>query len=233
MTSCPVAIVLSLCREKTSRLLRTMRSHHARPAYAHPWGSAWACLALLRSPRPLVLLDVPDSAAVDELDQRVHVLSELSSVVVLTPSHTDVVAMLRAGAINALPRDTSPRELASRIAAERRWLGFSAPRLAPGTSAVPNPGITCQRLPQRVLLEVLNRMPHPTQPADMHMHRRRPSRRTLPHESSHSPSRLTAQPSAMSTRSSSTRRWHGPRSRTALSRATTTGPGKPERTPAA
>ncbi|MGC9501657.1 hypothetical protein [Streptomyces sp. WG7] len=156
MTSCPVDIVLSLCREETSRLLRTMRSHHVMPAYAHPWGSAWAYLTLLRSPRPMVLLDVPDGAAMDELEQRVHVLSKFSSVVVLTPRHTDVVAVLRAGAINALPRDTSPRELASRIAAERRWLGFSAPRLRPRSPALPDPEITCHQLSQRVLFEVLS-----------------------------------------------------------------------------
>jgi hypothetical protein len=153
--SYPVDIVLSLHREETSRLLRTMRSHHVMPALSHPWGSAWAYLTLLRSPTPMVLLDVPDGAATDELEERVHVLSEFSSVVVLAPRHVDVVAMLRAGAINVVPRDTSPREMACRIAAERRWLESSAPYRIPRTRALPNLVTTCHQTSQQVLLEVL------------------------------------------------------------------------------
>ncbi|GAB2443062.1 hypothetical protein GCM10027162_42510 [Streptomyces incanus] len=46
MPAYPVDIVLSLHREETSRLLRTLRSHHVMPALSHPWGSSRACLAL-------------------------------------------------------------------------------------------------------------------------------------------------------------------------------------------
>ncbi|EXU64392.1 hypothetical protein Z951_31060 [Streptomyces sp. PRh5] len=127
-TSHPVDMVLSLHREGTVRLLRTMRSHHVMPPFCHPWGSERAYLALLRGACSLTLLDVPDGAATFELEGRVRLLRDFTTVVVLTPRHIDAVSLLRAGAVNVLPRDTPPMELASRLIAERRWLVLSAAR---------------------------------------------------------------------------------------------------------
>ncbi|MDQ0947776.1 hypothetical protein QFZ24_001699 [Streptomyces phaeochromogenes] len=81
----PVDVVVSLRREGTARLLRTLRSHQVLPALLHSWGSGTAYRSLLREPDALSLLDVPEGAATDDLAQRVQVLSALSSVVVLTP----------------------------------------------------------------------------------------------------------------------------------------------------
>jgi hypothetical protein len=114
-------------RDGTAALLRDLRSQHIMPTFPHPWGSIGAYLSLLRRPRPLALLDVPDISLVSDLPQRVHVLSRLSTVVALVPDGTDSVSLLRAGAANVLSRSTSPEELASRIAAERRWLAALSP----------------------------------------------------------------------------------------------------------
>lgn len=132
--SYPVHVVLSLQREQTSTLLRTMRSQHVLPALSHAWGSERAYAALLRKARtPLTVLDVPGPRWNGDLEQRVRALSHLSSVVVLIPDRTDSVdLLLAAGAANVIPRDTHPRELAGRILAERRWLDMgSAPRRRP------------------------------------------------------------------------------------------------------
>jgi hypothetical protein len=79
------------------------------PTFPHPWGSTGAYLSLLRRPKPLALLDVPDISMVPDLPQRVHVLSRLSTVVVLVPDDTDSVSLLQAGAANVLARRASPR----------------------------------------------------------------------------------------------------------------------------
>jgi hypothetical protein len=150
-----VDVVLSLRREGTARLLRTMRSHQVLPALCHPWGSAQAYRSLLREPDALSLLDVPDGAVTDDLAKRVHVLSALSTVVVLTPGHIDSVDLLRAGAANVLSRDTPPRELAGRLAAERRWLAASAPAETRRTRALPPQVARPRQLSQRILLDVL------------------------------------------------------------------------------
>lgn len=129
----PVHVVLSLQRERTSTLLRAMRSQHVLPALSHAWGSEQAYATLLRKTRtPLTVLDVPGPRWNEDLEQRVSALSHLSSVVVLVPDRTDSVDLLLAGAANVIPRDTHPRELAGRILAERRWLDTgSAPRRRP------------------------------------------------------------------------------------------------------
>jgi hypothetical protein len=151
----PVDIVLSLRREGTARLLRTLRSHQVLPALLHPWGSGEAYRSLLREPDSLSLLDVPDGAVTDDLVQRVHVLSALSSVVVLTPGHIDSVDLLRAGAVNVLPRDMPPPELAGRLTAERRWLGASARPRDRRVRALPQQVSRPRQLSQGILLDVL------------------------------------------------------------------------------
>ncbi|MGW3420508.1 hypothetical protein [Streptomyces phaeochromogenes] len=151
----PVDVVLSLRREGTARLLRTLRSHQVLPALLHPWGSGEAYRSLLREPDSLSLLDVPDGAVTDDLVQRVHVLSALSSVVVLTPGHIDSVDLLRAGAVNVLPRDMPPLELAGRLTAERRWLGTSTRPRGRRVSALPQQVSRPRQLSQGILLDVL------------------------------------------------------------------------------
>ncbi len=151
----PVDVVVSLRREGTARLLRTLRSHQVLPALLHPWGSGTAYRSLLREPDALSLLDVPEGAATDDLAQRVQVLSALSSVVVLTPGHIDSVELLRAGAANVLPRAMPPLELAGRLAAERRWLGASAPPRVRHMRALPQQVTRPRQLSQGILLDVL------------------------------------------------------------------------------
>jgi hypothetical protein len=80
-------------RDGTAALLRDMRSQGVMPTFPHPWGSTGAYLSLLRRPKPLALLDVPDISLVPDLPQRVHVLSRLSTVVVLVPDDTDSVSL--------------------------------------------------------------------------------------------------------------------------------------------
>lgn len=155
-TACPVDVVLSLRREATARLLRTMRRYHVMPALSHPWGSAPAYMSLLRRPDGLVVLDVPEGGGTGGLEQRVRVLSAFSSVVVLAPRDANVVALLRAGAVNVLPRDMPPRELAGRIAAERRWLDLSRERHGPRTPVPSRPAPVPHQASQQVLLELLN-----------------------------------------------------------------------------
>lgn len=119
----PVDIVLSLQRERTTALLRTLRSQHVLPTLVHAWGSEQAYSAMLRhAERPLTVLDVPDTRWDETLEHRVHALSNLSTVIVLTPEESDPSALLLAGAVNVMVRDMPPRELAGRITAERRWL---------------------------------------------------------------------------------------------------------------
>lgn len=154
-TAYPVDVVVSLRREGTARLLRTLRSHQVLPALLHPWGSGAAYRSLLREPDALSLLDVPEGAVTDDLAQRVHVLSALSSVVVLTPGHIDSVDLLRAGAANVLPRDMPPPELAGRLTAERRWLGTSTPSRDRRVRALPQQVLRPRQLSQGILLDVL------------------------------------------------------------------------------
>lgn len=122
-TTYPVDIVLSLRRERTAALLRTLRSQHVLPTLVHDWGNEQAYSAMLHGvERPLTVLDVPDTRWDETLEHRVHALSNLSTVVVLTPGKSDPAALLLAGAVNVMPRAMPPRELAGRITAERRWL---------------------------------------------------------------------------------------------------------------
>jgi hypothetical protein len=132
-----------------------MRNHQVLPALCHPWGSGQAYRSLLREPDSLTLLDVPEDAVTDDLAKRVHVLSAITSVVVLTSGHIDAVDLLRAGAANVLPRDIPPRELAGRLVAERRWLAGSAPPPDHRTSRLPRQVTPPQQLSQQVLLDVL------------------------------------------------------------------------------
>ncbi|MFK0282319.1 hypothetical protein ACIQVL_17885 [Streptomyces sp. NPDC090499] len=152
----PVSIVLTLQREQTASLLRTMRSQHVLPAQTHTWGSERAYGALLHEAGTrLAVLDVPGSQWSDGLVQRVRALSNISSVVVLTPDHTDSVGLLLAGAANVLPRDAPPRELASRIAAERRWLDMRRSPRRRTADAPPFRAVRPQQHSQQVLFDIL------------------------------------------------------------------------------
>lgn len=160
----PAAVdaVFSMQRDGTAALLRDMRSQGVMPTFPHPWGSTSAYLSLLRRPQPLAILDVPDISLVPDLPQRVHVLSRLSTVVVLVPDDTDSVSLLRAGAANVLSRRASPKELASRIAAERRWLAVLSPLHSSDDD------IECLKLTlnvkhasQKILLELIQAVRHP------------------------------------------------------------------------
>ncbi|MFD4598131.1 hypothetical protein ACFWPQ_08825 [Streptomyces sp. NPDC058464] len=158
----PVSIVLTLQREQTASLLRAMRSQRVLPAQTHTWGSERAYGALLHEVGPrLTVLDVPGSQWSDGLEQRVRALSNISSVVVLVPDHTDSVRLLRAGAANVLPRDSPPRELAGRIAAERRWLDM---RRSPRRQAAESPpfrAVRPQQHSQQVLFDILGSASRP------------------------------------------------------------------------
>ncbi|GGS52156.1 hypothetical protein AB0E75_16730 [Streptomyces griseoviridis] len=135
----PVDLVLSLHRGRTAALLRALRSQQVFPTLIHGWGDERAYSALLHARQgPLTVLDVPDARWDETLAQRVRALSKLSSVVVLTPEGSDPAPLLLAGAANVMSRTAPARELASRIAAERRWLdsrraGRGTPGYAPGS----------------------------------------------------------------------------------------------------
>ncbi|MER7177989.1 hypothetical protein ABT404_00570 [Streptomyces hyaluromycini] len=152
----PVSIVLTLQRERTASLLRAMRSQRVLPSQTHTWGSERAYGALLHEAGPhLTVLDVPGSQWSDGLEQRVRALSNIASVVVLIPDHTDSVRLLLAGAANVLPRDSPPRELAGRIAAERRWLDM---RRSPRRRAADSPpfrAVRPRQHSQQVLFDIL------------------------------------------------------------------------------
>ncbi|MGP4047429.1 hypothetical protein [Streptomyces sp. 2A115] len=132
------------------------------PTFPQPWGSIDAYLSLLRRPRPLAVLDVPDISLVPDLPQRIHVLSRLSAVVVLVPDGADSVSLLRAGAANVLPRLTSPMELASRIAAERRWLAVLPPlHYASDARRRRSLTLNIKQGSQEILLELIQAARHP------------------------------------------------------------------------
>ncbi|MFJ3773233.1 hypothetical protein ACIPX0_16195 [Streptomyces sp. NPDC090075] len=152
----PVSIVLTLQREQTASLLRSLRSQQVLPTQTHTWGSERAYGALLHEAGPrLAVLDVPGSQWNDGLEQRVHALSNISSVVVLVPDHTDSVRLLLAGAANVLPRASPPRELASRIAAERRWLDMRRSSRRRAADSPPFRAVRAQQHSQQVLFDIL------------------------------------------------------------------------------
>jgi hypothetical protein len=153
-------IVVSLQREGTARLLRDLRSQHSLPAVPHPWGSERAYLSLFDVRHPLIALDVPRPMPENDLVQRIRALSSFSSVVALVPEGTDSVPLLRAGADNVLPRDMPARELATRLAADRRWITASASTRPQTPSWMPVTATTRQSS-QRALLNVLGRARRP------------------------------------------------------------------------
>ena len=158
----PVSIVLSLQREQTAPLLRTMRSQHVLPTLSHTWGSAQAYGVLLhQADTPLTVLDVPGPQWIEGLEQRVHALSNISSVVVLVPDRTEPVGLLLAGAANVVPRDTPVRELASRIAAERRWLDTRHAPRRPAADARQYRSLRPWQYSQQVLFDILRSASRP------------------------------------------------------------------------
>ncbi|MFI1052201.1 hypothetical protein ACH4U3_41890 [Streptomyces griseoruber] len=153
----PVSVLLSLRREQTAPLLRAMRSQHVLPALSHAWGSELAYGALLHEAgTPLAVLDVPSPRWSGGLEQRVRVLSRISSVMVLVPDHTESTELLSAGAANVVPRDTPSKELGSRIAAERRWLDMRPSSLRrPATDPSEYGLLRPQQRSQQVLFDIL------------------------------------------------------------------------------
>ncbi|MFF1278512.1 hypothetical protein ACFVZC_34870 [Streptomyces marokkonensis] len=156
-----VGPVLSLRRPETARLLRRMRRYHVMPAFSHPWGSEQAYLELLGDVCALVVLDVPNEVKDGDVESKVRVLSKFGAVIVLTSGPTDPARLLLAGAVNVLPHDLSPRELASRLVAERRWLKLSRSgsdrRVALKARHLPE----LQQTSQRVLLHLLSSASRP------------------------------------------------------------------------
>jgi hypothetical protein len=152
----PVSVVFSLRREQTAPLLRTMRSQHVLPALSYTWGSEQAYVALLHEAgTPLAVLDVPSPRWKEGLEQRVRVLSRISSVMVLVPDHTESADLLLAGATNVVPRDTPAKELGSRIAAERRWLDMRPPPRGSATNPLDYGLLRPQQCSQQVLFDIL------------------------------------------------------------------------------
>ncbi|MFJ9039038.1 hypothetical protein ACIRF8_20890 [Streptomyces sp. NPDC102406] len=153
-TTYPVDVVLTLQRERTAALLRALRGQHVLPTLMHDWGAEQAYSAMLHgTERPLTVLDVPDTRWDATLAHRVHALSKLSTVIVLTPERSegsDAAALLLAGAVNVMSRGTPPRELAGRITAERRWLDSRRPpwqgRSRPLTDRLQRPRQSSQSL---------------------------------------------------------------------------------------
>ncbi|CAM5282835.1 hypothetical protein SALBM135S_08673 [Streptomyces alboniger] len=158
----PVSAVLSLHREESVALLRTLRSHHVLPALSHNWGSEQAYDTLLRTPgTPLTVLDVPGPRWAEGLEQRVRALSNIAAVMVLAPGGTDSVALLRAGAVNVVSRDTPPKELAGRIAAERRWLDTGPARRRPAANAPGHRSPRLRQASQLTLMDILRSAARP------------------------------------------------------------------------
>ncbi|MGW1626618.1 hypothetical protein [Streptomyces sp. NPDC002172] len=140
-----------------------MRSQHVLPALSYAWGSELAYGALLHEAgTPLALLDVPSPRWSAGLEQRVRVLSRISSVMVLVPDHMDSAELLSAGAANVVSRDTPSQELGSRIAAERRWLDMrpAAPR-RPATDSTEYGRLRPQQRSQQVLFDILRAASRP------------------------------------------------------------------------
>lgn len=105
------------------------RLHRAGPPrfVVRRWGDQRGYEYLRRAPGVLALLDTPRPEPTAELVRRVRALRLLAPVAVATPGRVDCAALLAAGAVNVLCRNTAESAIAARIEADLRWL-----RRAPG-----------------------------------------------------------------------------------------------------
>ncbi|MFE9661167.1 hypothetical protein [Streptomyces sp. NPDC005955] len=100
------------------------RLHRAGPPrfIVRRWGDQRGYEYLHRAPGVLALLDTPRHESGDELVQRVRSLRLLAPVAVATAHRVDSAALLAAGAVNVLRRDSAETAIAARIEADLRWL---------------------------------------------------------------------------------------------------------------
>ncbi|MFJ6573810.1 hypothetical protein ACIQNU_41100 [Streptomyces sp. NPDC091292] len=124
------------------------------------WGDQLAYEYLRRASGVLALLDSPGPEPTDDLVQRIRSLRLLAPVTVSVSTRVDCAALLAAGAVNVLRRNTSENAIAARIEADLRWLRRGGPAAHGDTSV---PGIGPDRRPgplrpyrsQSLLLEIL------------------------------------------------------------------------------
>ncbi|MEU8824780.1 hypothetical protein [Streptomyces sp. NPDC048636] len=149
-----VPTVLSLNHTATAPLLGELRSARPFPAQLHRWGSVQAYERLLGSRYPMAVLDVPSARWTGDLEHRVRALSRIAAVSVLVPTGTDTLPLFGAHARNVLDRGLPARELAARLAADRRRL-----RTAVATAARDGVSLSPLSPPyrdsQRLLLKLL------------------------------------------------------------------------------
>ncbi|WP_445399199.1 hypothetical protein ACSMX9_01200 [Streptomyces sp. LE64] len=100
------------------------RLHRAGPPryLVRRWGDHRGYEHLRRAPGVLALLDVPHPESGAELVQRIRSLRLLAPVAVATAHRVDHAALLSAGAVNVLRRNSAESALAARIEADLRWL---------------------------------------------------------------------------------------------------------------
>ncbi|MFF8960719.1 hypothetical protein [Streptomyces sp. NPDC014894] len=118
----PRVVIVSL--DPAAGLLWAERLRKACPVrfVVRPWGDQLGYEYLRRARGALALLDSPEPEPVGELVQRVRSLRLLAPVTVAVGHRTDPEALLAAGAINVLNRDTTASALTARITADLRWL---------------------------------------------------------------------------------------------------------------
>ncbi len=147
--------VLSLNHTATAPLLDELRSAWPFPAPLHRWGSVSAYERLLGSRCPMAVLDVPSARSTGDLELRVRALSRLAPVSVLVPAGTNILPLFGANAHNVLDRGLPARELAARLAADRRRLRTAVATAIPDgvhLSPLSPPHRDSQRLLLRMLL---------------------------------------------------------------------------------
>ncbi|MFF2846369.1 hypothetical protein ACFVT5_08555 [Streptomyces sp. NPDC058001] len=123
------------------------------------WGDQLAYEYLRRASGVLALLDSPGPEPTDALVQRIRSLRLLAPVTVSVATRVDSAALLAAGAVNVLRRNTSENVIAARIEADLRWLrrgpapgdDGSGPHLGPDE----RPGPLRPYRSQSLLLEIL------------------------------------------------------------------------------
>ncbi|MEO3974732.1 hypothetical protein [Streptomyces sp. CAU 1734] len=118
----PRVVVVSL--DPAASLAWVARLRRACPLrlVVRPWGDQLGYEYLRRATGVLALLDSTAPEPVAELVQRVRSLRLLAPVTVSSATRVDTEALLGAGALNVLRRDTSAAVAAARITADLRWL---------------------------------------------------------------------------------------------------------------
>ncbi|MGX2998690.1 hypothetical protein JNUCC64_31230 [Streptomyces sp. JNUCC 64] len=121
-TTGPRVVIVSLDVDASVDWAR--RLHRAGPPrfIVRRWGDQRGYEYLRRAPGVLALLDAPRAEDPAELVQRVRSLRLLAPVAVATGIRVDSAALLAAGAVNVLRRDSAESAIAARIEADLRWL---------------------------------------------------------------------------------------------------------------